>query len=355
MDLFEQGFTNEMQNFQHQHGLEDFQVARVILEHKERYIVSCAGNEYEAELLGALRFSAESRSDFPAVGDWVAVQVYDEDKAIIHKVYPRFSTLERKAVGSKGQIQIIATNVNTALIVQSVNRDFSINRLERYVLICQQASINPVIVLSKIDLISEAELDEMVQQIEKRFPTILLVKVSSEVASGYAEIEQLIEPGKTYCLLGSSGVGKSTLLNALVGETIMVTKEISKAIDRGKHATTHRELVALKNGGFIIDNPGMREVGMASGSLNTDDLFEQIRELESECRFKDCTHTQEKGCAVLEALKSGELSEETFHNYKKLMREQAHFESDAQERKRKDKDLGKLIKQVKKRKKSDKY
>ena len=355
MNIRDLGFTMEMQLFQTEQGLQDFDVARVILEHKERYIVVHEGKEYEAELLGALRFTAESRRDFPAVGDWVAIQIYDEDKALIHKIYPRFSTLERKAVGSKGQIQIIATNVNSAFIVQSVNRDFSINRLERYVIICQQAAVIPIIVLSKIDLISEGELKKIKSQISSRFPAIQLINVSSEIENGYAGVRELIESGKTYCLLGSSGVGKSTILNALLGEERMVTKEISEAIDRGKHTTTHRELVAIPNGGFIIDNPGMREVGVVSSALDTDAIFEQIKELESQCRFNNCTHNQERGCAVLEAVETGELSEEAFENYLKLQKEQAHFESDILERKRKDKNLGKLIKQVKKHRKFDKY
>lgn len=355
MNLADLGFTAEMQFFRNEHGLQDFDVARVILEHKERYIVLSEGKEYEAELLGALRFTAESRRDFPAVGDWVAIQIYDEDKALIHNVYPRFSTLERKAVGSKGQIQIIATNVNSAFIVQSVNRDFSVNRLERYVLVCQQAAVAPVIVLSKIDLISEEELTAIELQISSRFPKIQIISVSNEIENGYAVVEKLIEPGKTYCLLGSSGVGKSTILNALLGEEKMATKEISEAIDRGKHTTTHRELVAIPNGGFMIDNPGMREVGVVSNTLDNDAIFEQIKELESQCRFNNCNHTQESGCAVLEAVETGELSEDAFENYLRLQREQAHFESDILERKRKDKDLGKLIKQVKKIRKFDKY
>ena len=348
------GYKDEIEKYRNEKGLDSFEVGRVILEHKERYILKTPTQEFDAELIVNLRFTAESRFDIPAVGDWVAFTEYDDGKALIHAIYPRYSIIKRKAVGKTGQVQIIATNIDYGLIVQSVDRDFNLNRLERYLTICNSSGVNPVIVLSKIDLISEIDLEIKTNQIVERLPGVPIVATSSE-SIGYTQLNEFIESGKTYCLLGSSGVGKSTLLNGLSGKEYMKIGELSDALNKGKHTTSHRELIVLENGGIFIDNPGMREVGIADSSDGLEITFELILEYAEQCRFKDCTHNHEKGCAVLEAVKNGEIDKETFVNYGKLEKEKRHFESDAQERKKKDKDLGKLIKDVKKQRKNNKY
>ncbi|MDA3907062.1 MAG: ribosome small subunit-dependent GTPase A [Bacteroidales bacterium] len=348
------GYSNKLEHYRNEQGLDTFEIGRVILEHKERYVVKTQAQEFDAELIGNLRFTAESRYDFPAVGDWVAFMEYDEDKAIIHAILPRQSIIERKAVGKTGQIQIIATNIDYGLIVQAVNRDFNLNRLERYLTICNASDVKPVIVLSKIDLINASDLDLIINQINERIQGVPIVKVSSE-SIGYKQLDEIIEVGKTYCLLGSSGVGKSTLLNGLAGKEEMKTGEISDAVNKGKHTTSHRELIVLDNGGIFIDNPGMREVGITDASVGLEITFESIIEYAKHCRFKDCTHVHEKGCAILDAVENGEIDKGAYTNFRKMEKENMHFESDTQERKKKDKDLGKMIKDVKKHRKNIKF
>lgn len=289
------------------------------------------------------------------MGDWVAISVYDEDKALIHSIYPRHSIIERQAAGKSGQKQIIATNIDYGLIVQAVNRDFNINRLERYLTICNASKVEPIILLSKIDLIEESALKTLLHQIKERIKDVLIIAISNQTKVGLVRLATIIEKGKSYCLLGSSGVGKSTLLNTLTGKEIMNTGAISESIDRGKHITSHRELVVLEKGGILIDNPGMREVGITDTTGGLEITFEPIFEHAQKCKFKDCTHTQEKGCAILEAVEKGKIDRDTYLNFRKMEKEKMHFESDAQERKRKDKDLGKIIKHFKKNRKKNKY
>ncbi len=355
IELDDLGYTKEMELYRHEQQLDTFEVGRVVSEHKERYMVRTENGEYESELIGNLRFTAQSRTDLPAVGDWVAIFEYDSGKALIHAVYPRKSLIERQAVGSFGEKQIIASNIDCGLIVQAVNRDFSINRLERYLTICHASKIEAVILLSKIDLLEEPFLNDIVQAVEKRIRDIPIFSLSNETGEGLAELKATIQKGKTYCLLGSSGVGKSTLLNTLSGQNLMQTDAISTITDRGKHVTSHRELFVLNEGGIVIDNPGMREVGMADNSEGIERTFDEIYTLAENCRFKDCTHSHEQGCAVLEALETGNLDSSVYENFKKLEREQAHFNSTVREKKEKDKNFGKHIRKVKEQRKKNKF
>lgn len=348
------GYSLCLEEFRTKNGLESFEVGRVTSEHKDRYTVKTVDGELDAEIIGNLRFSAASRRDLPAVGDWVALMAYDEDKALIHAVLPRTSVLERRAAGQSGQSQIIATNIDVGLIVQSVNRDFSVNRLERYTAICKASGIEPVIALSKVDLADEHQLLEMQREVGERLKGIRVFAVSNESQQGIPELTSIFQRGKTYCLLGSSGVGKSTLINSITGKNTMETGAISERIDRGKHVTTHRELIVFDRG-ILIDNPGMREVGITSSEAGLELTFDEIAALSRACKFTDCSHSDEVGCAVLEALESGELDPDAFANFQRMEKERSHFESSAMERKQKDKDLGKLIKQVKKRRGLDKY
>jgi ribosome biogenesis GTPase len=347
MTLEDLGYSDQLEVWRKDQNLESFGIGRVIRERKDRYTVKTASNEFDSELVGNLRFTISDQSALPSVGDWVAISEYDEGKALIHAVMPRFSTLERKAVGKSGQTQIIAVNIDFGLIIQSVNRDFSINRLERYLTICNASKIEPIIILSKIDLIEASQLKELLTQLGERIKNVPVISLSNQSKIGIDTIKALLIKGKTYCLLGSSGVGKSTLINSIVGDKLMKTGSISESIDRGKHVTTNRELIVLEKG-ILIDNPGMREVGITDASDGFEMTFDEIVNLSQDCKYNDCTHTNEKGCAVLKALKNDDLNPESYENFLKMEKERRHFESSAQERKKRGKDLGKLIKNMKK-------
>ena len=355
MTLEDLGYNDKLEKFRIEQKLDSFEIGRVIAEHKERYIVKTTKAELEAEITGKLRFSATSREDFPAVGDWVALTTYDSDSAIIHKILPRFSIIKRQAVGQFGEIQIIATNIDYALLMQAVDRDFNINRLERYLTICYSSKVSPVILLNKTDLVEEQKINEMLESIKIRIKEVPIIAISNETQVGYETIKKLIEKGKTYCMLGSSGVGKSTLLNNLSGKNIMKTDFISQSTSKGRHVTSHRELIVLENGGILVDNPGMREVGIADSTRGLEITFDLIFSLSQNCKFIDCTHTIEIGCLVIEAVEKGEIDKASYENYLKMEREKAHFESTVAEKRKRDKEFGKIVKNFKKDMNKNKY
>ena len=355
MTLEDLGYNTVLENYRKDQNLDSFEVGRVISEHKERYVVKTSENEYDAEIIGNLRFSAHERSDFPAVGDWVAITEYDEDKVLIHSVFPRKTIIERQAVGKQGEKQIIATNIDFAFIVQAVDRDFNINRIERYLTICNTSNVRPIIILNKIDLINEIELKELISQVQERIEQVPIIAISNETQKGIERLKECLQKGKTYCLLGSSGVGKSTLSNNLCGRQLMKTNTISTSTKKGRHVTSHRELLVLENGGILIDNPGMREVGIVDSTSGLERTFETIIELSKDCKFKNCTHTTEIDCAVLAAVSKGEIDLNPYENYLKMEKEKEYFESTVAERRKKDKDFGKMIKHFKKTRKSKKY
>lgn len=355
MRLEDFGYNEELEKFRITHNLDNFEIGRVVTEHKERYTIRTAEGEYEAEITGNLRFTAQSREDYPAVGDWVALTTYEPDFAIIHTILPRFSVIKRQAVGQFGEIQIIAANIDFALVVQAVDRDFNINRLERYLTICNSSKVSPIILLSKKDLIDQHQLSEILENIKSRIKNVPVIAISNETQDGYGAVEAIIKKGKTYCMLGSSGVGKSTLLNNLSGKSVMRTDSISQSTNKGRHITSHRELIILENGGILIDNPGMREVGIADSTRGLEITFDMLIRISQNCRFKDCTHTNESGCAVLEAVENGDIDRASFENFLKMEKEKAHFESSVIERRKKDKEFGKFMKNYKKDMKNNKY
>jgi len=203
----------------------------------------------------------------------VAISEYDKDKALIHAIYPRKTVIERQAVGKHGEKQIIASNVDYAFIIQAVDRDFNLNRIERYLTLCYNSNVQAYIILNKIDLIDNAKLKELKKELLTRIKNTNNLAISNNSKEGYEELKQLIKPGKTYCLLGSSGVGKSTLINNLVGNQILKTNNISQSNNKGRHTTSHRELIILKNGGILIDNPGIREVGVTDANTGIEQAF----------------------------------------------------------------------------------
>ena len=355
MKLDDLGYNDKIEKSRIENNLEDFDIGRVISEHKERYIVKTEKGEFEAEITGNLRFSAKGREDFPAVGDWVALTIYDSGFSIIHEILPRFSIISRQSVSQFGEVQIIATNIDYAFLIQAVDRDFNINRLERYLTICYSSDVSPIIVLSKTDLIDEQRMNGILDDIKLRIKNVPVIAISNETQNGYEAIKKTIEKGKTYCMLGSSGVGKSTLLNNLSGRTIMRTDTISQSTNKGRHVTSHRELIILENGGILVDNPGMREVGIADTTSGLEITFDKIVSLSQNCKFKDCTHTRETGCSILEAVEKGDIDKNSYENYLKLEREKAHFELTVVEKRKKDKELGKIIKNYKKDMNKNKY
>jgi ribosome biogenesis GTPase len=333
--------------FDSNRGADGLPVARVLSEHKQAYRVKNAKGEYLAKITGKQMFNALSRQDYPAVGDWVTITDLGEQQAVIHRILPRKTIIKRKTSG-KNDIQVIAANIDVAFVIESVDRDYNLNRFERYFAIARDGGIIPAIILNKIDLISNEELELRIDQIKNRFGDIDFITTSTVSNEGLDELKAYIVKGKTYCFLGSSGVGKSSLINKLIGKEVIKTSQISTYTDRGRHTTTSREMYFLENGGIVIDNPGMREVGMTDVGDGIDSLFDEITSLARKCKYADCTHIHEPGCAVLSAIKSGRLDEDRYNNYLGLKKEAEYYEMTELEKKRKNSQFGKFVKKAKK-------
>ena len=348
--LYKLAYNVVLETYRKEQQWESYIIARVISEHKERYRLSAEEGVFDAEIIGNIRYTANSRADFPVVGDWVACTSYGADKLLIHKIFPRYGIIKRKAIAQFKDEQIIATNVDYGMIVQAINRDYNLNRIERYLTICNDAYVTPLLIISKIDLIDATTLQAILQAISERMPSLVVIPISNLHRKGIQKLREHIKEGKTYALLGSSGVGKSSLINNLLGTAQMKTGDISTTNDRGKHLTSHRELFVLDSGGIFIDNPGMRALGMGDFSTGIDQTFDHITTLSKDCKYQDCSHIHESNCAVLKALQKGELDKNSYHNYTKLLKEKAHYENDHLAKRKKGKAFSKMVKQMKKKK-----
>ncbi|HAQ41140.1 MAG TPA: ribosome small subunit-dependent GTPase A [Clostridiales bacterium] len=305
------------ERFINESGLyENLTIGRIISQDKGMYRAVTENGEKKAQISGKFRYNAVSSSDYPAVGDFVMLDENEDGNAIIHHVLTRKSVFIRKAAGTSNESQIVASNIDTVFICMSLNNDFNLRRLERYIGVTWDSGATPVVVLTKSDLCGN--LEQMLAELETVALSVDIIVTSSFKEDGYLSVKKYIDNGKTVAFIGSSGVGKTTLINKLAGENLFETQEIRND-DRGRHTTTKRELIVLPEGGIVIDTPGMRELGIESTDLSK--AFSDINELSGQCRFSDCTHTKEPGCAVREAIESGLLPEERLSSYLKLKKE----------------------------------
>lgn len=295
----------------------NYQVGRVLSQYKNLYKVITEKGEVLAQISGKMRHQAISSINLPAVGDYLMLGMDNgSDRAIIHEVLPRYSQFIRKAAGTAQDNQIVAANIDTVFICMALNSDFNLRRLERYLSISWDSGAQPVVVLTKSDLSSD--IDQQLKQVESIAIGADILVTSGLTEDGFTVIEPYIKEGKTSAFIGSSGVGKSTLINRLCGSELFETDGLRND-DKGRHTTTRRELVTLPRGGAVIDTPGMRELGIEQADLSRS--FADIDALANECRFRDCSHEHEPGCAVLKAIENGSLAKERLSSYKKLKKE----------------------------------
>jgi ribosome biogenesis GTPase len=322
-----------------EHERAGYVAGRISAEHRELYEFYCDGSSGSAAIGGKLRHEAAGRADLPAVGDWVALRTSATGPAVIDAVLPRANKISRKLAGKTPGEQVLAANLDTLFLVTSFNRDLNPRRIERYLAAASAWQVDVVVVLNKSDLCDRP--DEVVADLGGLVGGAGVHAVSALTGDGLSALAGYLGTGRTVSLVGSSGVGKSTLLNRLLGESRMAAREIRADDDRGRHTTTHRQMLPLPQGGLVIDNPGMRELQLWDEDVNLADAFADVAALAARCRFSDCRHEQEPGCAVQEAIQDGLLPAERYANFGKLQRELAYLESqqdDDVRRQRKDRE-----------------
>ncbi len=348
MELSDIGWNKNIQNNYQKLGIDNVHLGRVIFHSGKQYKIITRDGELTAHLSKSYINSIETKSELPSVGDWVCLKQIDEFRPYqIIKLIPRKNKLSRKVSGEKSEEQIIASNIDIVFIVTSADQDFNIRRLERYLTIINEIGAQPIIILNKIDI--SDKINQYISEIKDNLRGVINLSISAKTSENIDEIMQYIKPGNTIVLIGSSGVGKSTIINNLLGYKRQIVGEIREKDSKGRHITTSRELIILPNGGMIIDNPGIRELQLWSSELGISKTFEDIDELSRKCRFSNCKHDTEPGCAVKKAIKHGQLSQEKVDSYKKLIREQEYLNNRRNifEKRKKDKKLGKIYRQGK--------
>ena len=302
---------------------EGYEAGRVFLQHNRALMLYTAAGETPAETTGRLRFHARGAEDLPAVGDWVVIsRAEGEEKAKVHEILPRRSKFSRRAAGSETAEQIVAANVDTVFLVTGLDNDYNPRRVERYLIMAWESGAEPVVVLNKADLVEEAE--ERRREIGRVAPGVPVLLLSAKRGVGVEQLTPYLGRGRTVALMGSSGVGKSTITNRLLGSEVQRTAEVRIHDARGRHTTTHRELFVLPGGGLVLDTPGMRELQLLVSERGLRETFEEIEEAAAGCRFTDCRHEGEPGCAVREALAGGQIDPERFASYRKMQAEMRH-------------------------------
>ncbi|MGB7296910.1 MAG: ribosome small subunit-dependent GTPase A [Candidatus Aminicenantales bacterium] len=329
--------------------------ARVVRQGRDRSTLVTPFGEWPGVVSGKFRHLTANQAEFPVVGDWVAAEPAGDDLALIHAILPRRSAFTRKAAGEAVEAQVAAANIDTVFLVSGLDGDFNLRRIERYLTTAWASGANPVIVLNKADL--RPDLERVIAEVHNIASGLPVVAVSAMAENGWRDLEPFLVPGKTVALLGSSGVGKSTLINRLLGEERLPTAPMSDADEgRGRHTTTARELVRLPGGALLIDTPGMRELQLWTDEEGLDKTFDDVERLAARCRFPDCRHEQEPGCAVRAAVEAGVLDRRRLESYHKLRRELRFMElkKDAKKRRQLEKAAGKrfaaMIKEIKKHK-----
>ncbi|MFC1607658.1 ribosome small subunit-dependent GTPase A [Candidatus Latescibacterota bacterium] len=337
---------------------EGFEAGRVAVENRNSYIVYSEFGELAGEASGRMLYSS-LHAELPKVGDWVAMAVFPEEKkAIIHHVLPRKTQFSRNAAGKKTSEQVVAANLDIVFIVQGLDFNYNLRRLERYLVMAHESKAQPAAILNKADLCDDWE--ERASEVRSLASDIPVFAVSAKSGMGVDEIKHLITPGMTVAFIGSSGVGKSTIINRLAGKDILETGEVRDFDSKGRHVTTRRELILLPDGGMLVDTPGMRELQLWTADDGIRETFADIEEMAQDCHFADCTHTVEAKCAVLQAVKDGSLPVKRHENYVKMQKELSYLDtkqdkSQLLEKKRKDKTFGRMVKRMKKTFKKGKY
>ena len=323
-------------------------LARVVAVDRDSLLVMDHAGTFRAKLAGSFLYRRRLSQEFPCVGDWVCVEKRPADEVgLVHMLLERRTSLRRKSAGESVEHQMIAANVDAVMIVQSCHTDFNLKRLERYLVMVRDGGADPCVLLTKTDLVEPEVLASLLAEVRAAGVTAPVLTLSNVTREGLEDLKRTLLPAKTYCFVGSSGVGKSTVINQLLGREMLQTNDVSET-GEGMHTTVRRELIILESGALVIDNPGMREFGILGAESGIGDSFSDITGLASGCRYRNCSHTSEPGCAAREAVSSGDISQEHYDNYVKLREESAFNQLSYAEKRKKDRNFGRYVKSAKK-------